>query len=692
MAYDSYSKIIQVDPNKCVNCHLCISVCPVKMCNDASSGHVEVRSELCIGCGRCIETCPHGARYGLDDFDLFMNDVKAGEKVVAIISPAIAATFNGRNMEFNGWLTSLGVEKIFDISFGAELATKSYVDYIKRKKPKLVISQSCPALVSYCEIYKPELLQYLAPFDSPMAHTMKMIKEFYPEFKDHKILVISPCYAEKHECEEIGYGDYNVTLKTISNYFKSNNIDLTGFPKVDYFNPPAERAVTYSTPGGLLHTAERYIPGITKDARKIEGQPTMKEYLDFLAKEVTEGNDPKYMLIDCLSCHAGCNSGPGTSTEGKSLDELERYIDIREDSRKAIYKTQKEKKSNINKLHRVIDKHWKSVLYTREYINRNATVTRLVKKPTISELKRIHESMGKYSDKDLLNCQSCGYKDCDEFAMAMYNNICKPENCIYYSTYQIKKLQEDQKQELIQTVELVKQSSLTEFSESDKDVEYISDVAVEMVNSVNTSSAAIEVMIKNIDSINAVLSKNSKTMEQLSSATKQGKVSVEEVSKLVGDIEVNSRGLGEMSSVIEQIADQTNLLAMNAAIEAAHAGESGKGFAVVADEIRKLAENSGHQAKQISDVLKRIKNLIDTSYEKTVEVQKQIEHVVVLSDQVSNQETVVQSAISEQNQGGQQMLQSLAKMKEDTKSVTEAVEKLRDSTAKIKDSIQNIDI
>lgn len=114
----------------------------------------------------------------IDDSESFFNDLKNREKIVAIVASAATVNFKGKMLEFNGFLKSLGVEAVFDVGFGAELTTKTYVEYIKHKNPKLVISQPCPALISYAEIYKPQMLKYLAPADSPMAHTLKFIKKF----------------------------------------------------------------------------------------------------------------------------------------------------------------------------------------------------------------------------------------------------------------------------------------------------------------------------------------------------------------------------------------------------------------------------------------------------------------------------------------------------------------------------------
>lgn len=692
MKNSKYVEVIKTDPEKCINCHRCISVCPIKMCNDVTGSYVKVRPELCIGCGKCIEACPHGARHGIDDLEEFLFACQNDQKIIAIIDPAIASTFNGQNMEFNGWLSSLGVEKIFDASFGAELNTKSIVENLKKNKPQLLISQSCPAIVNYCQIFRPELLPYLQNSHSPTGTTAKFIREFHSEYEEYKIVVISPCYATKTEILETELADYNVTLKSLADYFKAQNIDLSEFPKVDYSNPKAERAVTYSTPGGLLHTAERYDSKISKNSRQISGQPNITEYLDFLAKEISEGREPKYTLIDCLSCEHGCNAGPATSTNGKSIDELEKFIDIREESRRKSYKTLKDNPAKIRKLHRVINKKWTPTLYSREYLNKNQIVHSFVQKPSNEELWQIYNSFGKFEEKDLLNCGSCGYNSCQEFAFAIYNGLNKIDNCSHFNSFQLDKLQKSQKEKLVEAVDLVKNSSLSEFSESDKGVQEISEVSQQMVNSVNDSSAAIEEMIQNIDSINKVLQKNSYVMNNLSSATKAGKMSIESVSKLVSEIEKNSKGLAEMSDVIQEISSQTDLLAMNAAIEAAHAGETGKGFSVVADEIRALAENSSIQAKQISAVLAKIKKLIDKTFSATIEAEKEIENVVILAEQVANQEEVVKKSITEQNEGGKQMLYSLEQMRENTNSVNDAVGKLKNSTSKIRNAIKEINI
>ena len=147
-----------------------------------------------------------------------------------------------------------------------------------------------------------------------------------------------------------------------------------------------------------------------------------------------------------------------------------------------------------------------------------------------------------------------------------------------------------------------------------------------------------------------------------------------------------------MSKVIQQISEQTNLLAMNAAIEAAHAGESGKGFAVVADEIRKLAENSGTEAKKIADVLAEIKKMIDEAYEGTVSTQKEFENIVKRSSEVKAMELEIKNAISEQNNGGKLILDAVSRLKDSEQAVAEASKELLATEQRVRDTIRSLSL
>lgn len=688
MSNSRLRQVIFVDEQKCVYCLRCISVCPVKMCNDGSDGKtVHLDPQLCIGCGACINACRHDARRGIDDIDSFFEDLSHGKKIIAIVAPAVAVSFKGKDLELNGFLKSKGVKAVFDVGIGAELTTKSYAEYIKAADPTCVISQPCPALVTFIEVYRPELMKLLAPADSPMQHTMRMIREYYHEYDDCKIAAISPCFAKRREFDETGLGDYNVTMLHLDKYFKNNNIRLETFPKVQYDNLEAERGVLYSMPGGLMRTAERYIPGISEQTRKIEGTPAIFDYLSNFSK-ANKGKKPCFKLIDCLNCEAGCNGGAGTPNHGMHRDEMDRYVQDRMKEHKQHWKTETEKQGAIKKLNHAIDKYWKPGLYERDYEDRSAHFKQAIKEPNKEQIRKIYESMYKDREADLYNCGACGYNSCEQMAVAIFNGRNTPKNCHYYVTAQRMHELMQHKENVDTAVNSIVERSTDKLGENEREIGNLLGVSRTMADNVNTSSAAIEEMIANINSINTIVENNVAAVTSLDNATQKGKTGMDNIVALVGNIEENSNGLEDMSSVIQQIASQTNLLAMNAAIEAAHAGETGKGFAVVADEIRKLAENSSKEAKKISNVLKKIKGLIDATFTDTAEVQNGIGSIVDLSKSVMQQEYTVQKAISEQNAGGQQVLTSLGSIKELTQKVTSETQTLLNNTNAIKENIK----
>ena len=209
--------------------------------------------------------------------------------------------------------------------------------------------------------------------------------------------------------------------------------------------------------------------------------------------------------------------------------------------------------------------------------------------------------------------------------------------------------------------------------------------------SVSQSSSAIEQMLANIQSVTQTLIKNGDNVHELTDSSEIGRSGLQEVAADIQEIARESEGLLEINSVMENIASQTNLLSMNAAIEAAHAGEAGKGFAVVADEIRKLAENSGEQSKTISTVLKKIKASIDKIMSSTDNVLKKFEAIDSSVRIVAEQEENIRNAMEEQGVGSKQILEAIGSVNEITRLVTDGSHEMLEGSSEVIRESKNLE-
>ena len=205
-----------------------------------------------------------------------------------------------------------------------------------------------------------------------------------------------------------------------------------------------------------------------------------------------------------------------------------------------------------------------------------------------------------------------------------------------------------------------------------------------LATNVTEASAAVEQMVTNIHSVSQILKKNTNTVSQLSTAASEGQKTVEVAVASSRQIYQESEGLMEASDIIKHIAEQTNMLAMNAAIEAAHAGDAGKGFAVVADEIRKLAEDSSSQSLTITNRLKNLGDTINIVSENTQQVEQHFATIFEFARMVQNQEEVIMRAMEEQTSGSTQVLESMRTIHNITNNINES------SLAVLQDS-KNID-
>ena len=206
----------------------------------------------------------------------------------------------------------------------------------------------------------------------------------------------------------------------------------------------------------------------------------------------------------------------------------------------------------------------------------------------------------------------------------------------------------------------------------------------EQSSSINTSSSAVEQMTANIHSVTNTLIKNGENVNELTESSENGKVGVQAVVEKIQEIARQSEGLLEINSMMENIASQTKLLSMNAAIEAAHAGEVGKGFAVVAGEIRKLAGSSSAQSKSTTEMLKKIKASIDGITAASNDVLSRFNVIDSKVQIVSRHEENIRNAMEEQEIGGKQILDSMSRLKEISVTVKDSASEMLESGDNLK--------
>ena len=186
-------------------------------------------------------------------------------------------------------------------------------------------------------------------------------------------------------------------------------------------------------------------------------------------------------------------------------------------------------------------------------------------------------------------------------------------------------------------------------------VSSLNNIIEQQTSSVNDSVSSVEQMLANIQSVTDALGRSTTQFENLSRVSEVGFQKIADVQSKVMDISNKSRSMSEANAVIDNIASQTNLLAMNAAIEAAHAGEAGRGFAVVAGEIRKLAESSSAQSKSISAALKElvasITDVVNTSQTLSHAFEDVRDAISVLAEELR----IVQNVMDQQSEGNRRV-------------------------------------
>ena len=575
--------------DECIGCNHCISVCPVFEANYSlkqdEKDVIYVDGEACVQCGACIDACHHHARSYRDDTEQFLDDLSKGESISLLVAPAFIANYPKEYGKILGYLKSLGVKHIISVSFGADITTWGYINYITKYKFQGGISQPCPAIVDYIEKFIPELIPKLVPVHSPMMCAAIYAKK-YMKITD-KLAFLGPCIAKKSEIsrkENQKYISYNITFYQLMKKLKGKN--LSSAKVVDELE--YGWGSVYPQPGGLKENVEHFL-GKDVMVRQIEGENHAYHFLKTYAKRVKNGK-PLPFMVDALNCSNGCLHGTGVEPEFVENDDV--LFEIQAQREKAKQRKGDRKKDKKNPWAKNID-------YQKRLENFNAQFAGLVledfickyqenKKSIVASEQQImsaFEDMHKNTlEKQKIDCGACGYDSCRKMAQAVALGMNRKENCMHYEKDVIQQEQQETRilNEQLQEQQRIKATLYEEIMEDFREIR----------NAMGDLADGNQVSAEDATKI-------AQAVSGMSSFTEMLRDSMQQVSEAV-------QGYDTMNEDIIKISNQTGMLALNAGIEAARSGEAGKGFAVIANRVRELSEQTKEAVaagKEQSEVL-----------------------------------------------------------------------------------------
>lgn len=213
-----------------------------------------------------------------------------------------------------------------------------------------------------------------------------------------------------------------------------------------------------------------------------------------------------------------------------------------------------------------------------------------------------------------------------------------------------------------------------------KEIETLTSKIGEQAVQINDATSAVEKLASSISLIDDNTTSANSHVNDLVQSSKDEKTRLSKTTEAIKIVEKESLALAEMNAVISNVATQTNLLAMNAAIEAAHAGETGKGFAVVASEIRKLAVTTAEQAKSSGDALLSIQNRIIDISDSSGHLEKSFNDMIGIIQLIEQVVANLKEATHEQGIGSRQLLDSISAINMITSDVQNGASAMRLST------------
>ncbi|MCM0081091.1 sigma 54-interacting transcriptional regulator [Geomonas sp. Red32] len=425
--------------DQCRKCYSCVRSCPVKAIKVERS-YTEIIFERCIGCGNCLSTCPQHAKVIADKVGETEALLASDARVVAVLGCSFPSYFHYATPgQLSAGLKLLGFAEVHEGAEGVELIAEEYREAIGKSEVPL-ISSHCPAVVDLIERHYPQLIGNLVGVVTHMVAAGRYLKKVLGD--QVKIAYISSCIAGKFEVqaeETKGAVDVVLTYRELESMFKARSMDLQSLDDAPFDGNEPHLGRVFSLSQGSFQAFGIETDPLDTEIVTAEGEVNVMG----IVKDLAQGRiSPK--LVDLRFCYDGCIGGPGRN---QALTEFSRRnLVINHFRKKTPYLTRP-----------VYKKAHPAVSLSRTFADRFAKLPT----PKGGDVKKILQATNKFTQKDELNCRTCGYNTCREYAVAVYQGLADLEMCLPHNLQQL----EEERGRLIQKYELAKRELDREYGD-----------------------------------------------------------------------------------------------------------------------------------------------------------------------------------------------------------------------------------
>ena len=313
-----------IDHDVCVSCGICHKscpyhaivyipvpceeACPVKAISKDERGIEHIDEDKCIYCGKCMNACPFGAIFSPSHTFDVLQKIHLGEKVIAIVAPAVLGQFNTDIDHVYGALKQIGFHDVIEVAEGAMETTEKEAHELLEKLAEgqpFMTTSCCPSYIELVKKHVPEMKEFVSSTRSPMYYTARIAKQKYP---DSKVVFIGPCIAKRKEAQSDEMVDYVLTFEELGSILEAFDVNIENTQPYTMEFEAVKEAQGFAQTGGVMGAVKSYLK---KEVNGIQMADLNKNNIALLRAYAKTGKVPA-KFIEVMACEGGCITGPAT--------------------------------------------------------------------------------------------------------------------------------------------------------------------------------------------------------------------------------------------------------------------------------------------------------------------------------------------------------------------------------------------